>query len=460
MFAIEVEYLLGRAFASDFRDQEEPEWPPHPDRLFSALIAAHHDTFGTDMEREALSWFQRLDPPQVSAGEAGAGNSVVTFVPTNYAGASGSTHPEQRGKQPRVFPTQGPSSPIVHFIWPYAEPDESVRSALSGLAARVASLGRACSLVRMSLSDSPQDPSMAPDERGREVLRVFGDGRMEELEALFKAGQRPQPGPQRRYRKIDGANRELIAKSCFGEMVVLRKDKGASLPIEAALTLTTATRKAVLELAVENNLDCDMLNGHGSHPHCAFLALPFAGFRDANGEPRGDGRLLGVGILLPKSISLQDRRRVLRVCSLLEKINLRDALAMWEVSLAGFDVVPKTLQPATWAGPSLRWATVTPILLDRFPKKNLTVEDILASACERIGLPAPAEITHQPYSKLSGVPPVPAFRLLRDKDEKPRWGVHAILRFAAPVQGPVTLGAGRYFGLGLMKPIKGDRDDG
>jgi CRISPR-associated protein Csb2 len=103
---------------------------------------------------------------------------------------------------------------------------------------------------------------------------------------------------------------------------------------------------------------------------------------------------------------------------------------------------------------------VTPILLDRFPKKNLTVEDILASACERIGLPAPLEITHQPYSKLSGVPPVPAFRLVRAKDEKPRWGAHATLRFAAPVQGPITLGAGRYFGLGLMKPIKGDRDDG
>ena len=453
MLAIEVEYLLGRAFASDFRDQEEPEWPPHPDRLFSALIAAHHDTFGTDTERQALSWFQRLDPPQVSAGEAGNGNRVVTFVPTNYAGASGSTHPDQRGKQPRAFPMQGPSSPVVYFIWPNAEPDESVRSALSGLTARVASLGRACSLVRMRLSDSPQAPSLAPDDSGGDVMRVFGDRRMEELEALFNAGRRPQPGPQKRYRKINGAGRE-IAVSCFGEMVVFRKRTGASLPIEASLTLTVATRKALLELAAQNGLDCDMLNGHGSHPHCAFVALPFAG-----GE-HGDGRLLGVGILLPRSISPQDRRRILQACTRLETINLRDALALWKVSLAGFDVVPKTLQPETWAGPSHSWSTVTPILLDRFPKKNLTVEDILASACERIGLPAPLEIAHQPYSRLSGVPPVPAFRLTREKDEKPRWGVHATLRFAVPVQGPVTLGAGRYFGLGLMKPINGDRDDG
>ena len=100
MLAVEVEYLLGRVFAADFRDQDTSEWPPHPDRLFSALIAAHHDTFGTEQEREALAWFQRLNPPEVAAGQAGAGDPVVTFVPTNYVGKSGSTHPEQRGKQP------------------------------------------------------------------------------------------------------------------------------------------------------------------------------------------------------------------------------------------------------------------------------------------------------------------------------------------------------------------------
>jgi CRISPR-associated protein Csb2 len=453
MLAMEVEYLLGRAFASDFRDQDEPEWPPHPDRLFSALIDAHHDTFGTEAERAALAWFQRLDPPEVSAGQAGVGNSVVTFVPTNYAGKSGSTHPAQRGKQPRTFPMQGPSSPVVHFIWPDAQPDETVRSALSDLVARVASLGRSCSLVRISLSDSAGAPSFAPDEKGDEVLRVFGDRRMEELEALFEAGQRPQPGPQKLYRRLDGLSRVRPALSCFGEMIVLRKITGAGLPLEAALTLTTATRKALLELAIENGLDCDMLNGHGLHPHCAFVPLPFAGYEHA------DGRLLGVGILLPRTISLPDRRKVLRACALLEKINLRDALSLWTVELAGFDVPQRTLRPSSWAGLSLCWSTVTPILLDRFPKKRLGVESILTVACERVGLPAPVVIAHQPYSILSGVPPVPAFRLVRTEGEQPRWGVHATLRFGLPIRGPVALGAGRYFGLGLMKPIKEDRDD-
>ena len=43
MLAFEVEYLLGRVFSGDFRDREEPEWPPHPARLFSALDARSVD---------------------------------------------------------------------------------------------------------------------------------------------------------------------------------------------------------------------------------------------------------------------------------------------------------------------------------------------------------------------------------------------------------------------------------
>ena len=454
MLAIEVEYLLGRVFAADFRDQEESEWPPHPDRLFSALVAAHHDTFGTEPERTALAWFQRLSPPEVAAGLKGVSDPVVTFVPTNYAGKSGSTHPEQRGKQPRTFPVQGPSSPIVHFVWPDAQPDELIRAALSGLVARVPSLGRACSLVRMSLSDSPGGSSHVPHESGEQVMRVFGDQRMEELETLFNAGHRPQPGPQQRYRRLAGSDQQQIASSCFGEMIVLRRISGAGLPIEASLTLTTAVRKALLKIADDNGLMSDMLSGHGAHPHCAFVALPFAGYEHA------DGRLLAVGILLPRTISRQDRRKVMRSCSLLETINLRDALSSWTVEVSGFDTPQQTLQPSTWSAPSQTWSTVTPILLDRFPKKNLSAESILASACERVGLPAPAVIEHQPHSVLRGVPSVPEFRLLRSEGDRPRWGVHATFRFDVPVRGPVVIGAGRYFGLGLMKPIRGDRDDG
>ena len=43
MFAIAVELLCGRYTAMQFNDRTRPEWPPHPARLFSAMVAAWAD---------------------------------------------------------------------------------------------------------------------------------------------------------------------------------------------------------------------------------------------------------------------------------------------------------------------------------------------------------------------------------------------------------------------------------
>ena len=40
MLALRIEYLTGTAVAQRRTDRSQPEWPPHPDRVFSALVAA------------------------------------------------------------------------------------------------------------------------------------------------------------------------------------------------------------------------------------------------------------------------------------------------------------------------------------------------------------------------------------------------------------------------------------
>ena len=40
MFSLGVEFLMGRAMMSRWQNREEAEWPPHPDRVFMALVAA------------------------------------------------------------------------------------------------------------------------------------------------------------------------------------------------------------------------------------------------------------------------------------------------------------------------------------------------------------------------------------------------------------------------------------
>lgn len=54
MIAIGIRYLTGWSLATDPADRQRPEWPPHPDRVFMALAAAHFETDGGDAEREAL----------------------------------------------------------------------------------------------------------------------------------------------------------------------------------------------------------------------------------------------------------------------------------------------------------------------------------------------------------------------------------------------------------------------
>ncbi len=446
MFALEVEYLLGRAFAGSFRDRSEPEWPPHPARLFSALAAAYFENGESQDERKALQWLEEQGPPYIRAGSPGEPVATTVYVPTNYPG---DTVPALRKKQPRFFPAQGPSEAIVYFIWPDAHPAPDIAAALDELTSRTGYLGKACSLVRMRVVDRAPEPNYAPDLGGDRVLRIPSPGRLEELKRLFEADLRPSPGAQYRYLKLDQrtAKEEPVATE-FGDMVVFRMTNGPGLPIEATLTVTEAVRNALMSSAGKHGNVTELIHGHNGGTHCAIVGLPFVGREHA------DGHLLGFAVVMPRDTAMLERRKVLAACGTLSRGGLCiPGAGQWALEIVDSTPMNRTLRAGTWTRPALRWSSVTPILLDRFPKKRgPTVEEILTSACRRIGLPAPARIAHGPYSDLEGVPPVPAFRLQRKGEERPRWGVHATLEFPIPVRGPVLLGAGRYFGLGLMRP--------
>jgi len=450
MLIVEVEYLLGRVFAAAFGDSAEPEWPPHPARLFSALVAAYHDGNGSEQERQALLWLERQEPPRIAAKAPGVTEAEVTFVPTNYPSKSGGTLPEQRAKQPRWFPSQGPESPVVWFAWPRAEVPAGHAKALRELTSRVASLGRACSLVRMNLVESIEDAecpaSYVPDDDGQEVLRVASSGRLEELERTFQFGRRPTQGTLTRYRRLDGKNAPAeAARGHFGEMIVMRKVRGTGFPIECATLLTRRLRDAFLSRAGEGKPLSPVLSGHegdkpATSPHVAFAALPNVG------HEYSDGRLMGVAVILPAAIGRADRRTALRACASIESIHLGEKSGDWELEVAGFDVKQSSLKPETWTRAARRWQTVTPLLLDRYPKKHFGTEELIVTACVRAGLPEPAKCVYGPFSALAGVPPASAF-------SPGRWAVHATLEFPLPVKGPVLAGAGRFFGMGLLKPL-------
>src|SRR5207248_7639481 len=114
MLTIEVEFLLGRYAAADFRDRERPEWPPHPARLFSALVAASHESGLGESARAALLWLESLPPPEIRADERPPAQSLVTvFVPVNDPAHD--LLPLRAERQPRAFPSVAPLVPTVWF---------------------------------------------------------------------------------------------------------------------------------------------------------------------------------------------------------------------------------------------------------------------------------------------------------------------------------------------------------
>ncbi|MDE0170099.1 MAG: type I-U CRISPR-associated protein Csb2 [bacterium] len=86
MFAIEVNFLTGRYVATAHHDRGRPEWPPHPARLFSALVATWADDDSPDqVERTALEWLEAQGPPSIAAPDAEQRTVVTHFVPVNDA---------------------------------------------------------------------------------------------------------------------------------------------------------------------------------------------------------------------------------------------------------------------------------------------------------------------------------------------------------------------------------------
>jgi hypothetical protein len=108
---------MRRVLASTHNDRTEVEWPPHPSRLFSALVAAYEECDLGQDARSALEWLESLPGPAIHATPPKHGGEVRdsfgVFVPVN----DNSELPERRPRQPRWFPAYAPQDCRVWFIW-------------------------------------------------------------------------------------------------------------------------------------------------------------------------------------------------------------------------------------------------------------------------------------------------------------------------------------------------------
>src|SRR5215469_8589771 len=80
---LEIEFLSGISFAAIGPDSDIPDWPPQPDRIFSALVATWGTRGEDEREHQALAWLEQQAVPRLLAAEAYQRTGAPIFVPPN-----------------------------------------------------------------------------------------------------------------------------------------------------------------------------------------------------------------------------------------------------------------------------------------------------------------------------------------------------------------------------------------
>jgi CRISPR-associated protein Csb2 len=475
MFGFEICYLRGSVTAADISrgsEKDEVEWPPHPDRLFCALVQAWADRGSHPAGRAALEWLEALGPPLVRCGQILSSHAVQRYVPVNDNWSPWNPKKDKafapiqetllaRDRKPRRFAVGTLADEVVRIWWPEAAPEAGLAEELEKLARGVSCLGHSSSLVAVDLCRDLESlsPSLVPRPDGIQTLRVPTPGRLRALEGAWQTGRRPPlaewatyGAPETSMTVLQGHHRELI-------VFRLTSDR-PPLPLEAAGRLTALWRRALLERA--DQPVSEAVSGHApgstpenprpsQQPHLALLPLADVGHRFARSH------LLGVAAALPARLAPFDRRACLRALGRVEKLTL-GSLGLWQLERCDATERRSALQPETWCHPARLWASVTPVVFGKYPGDLFGEEarSLIREACTIAGLPEPIRVAVAPVAWVVGAPPAFRFPPLPSRPGKPkRAHVHALLEFERPVAGPVLVGAGRHLGYGLFRQLAG-----
>ncbi|MBE7158383.1 MAG: type I-U CRISPR-associated protein Cas5/Cas6, partial [Rhodospirillales bacterium] len=218
---IEANFVSPRVMAASKTDRSEPEWPIHPSRLFSAMVAALHtipemDPAFADAEA-AVEWMETLGPPEVHAAAADGSVRSLAYVPFNDVSVvkgkslllEACLPDSPRRKKGREFPGVSVPVPVIRYAW-QVDPAELAlrRTGLQIVLSRISYLGRSVNFVVMRLFEVAPDllPHAAalehwiPSLHGPLRMRTFGPGRLEHLRMLYQAGKPVDHGPASVYR--------------------------------------------------------------------------------------------------------------------------------------------------------------------------------------------------------------------------------------------------------------------
>ena len=452
MLEISVRFLGGEFVA--LNPESSSEWPPHPARLFYALVAAWYDGDCQETEAKTLRWLESQEAPDIVADPDAPAEEYLSWVPMN----SLPTLKEDKKtgsnravlvKTPLARASRFVGDNPVAFVWKVDIPSQFQES-LRNLCGRCTRIGSSESIVAVTVrrrTDS-DGPAWRPGSSGT-MLRVPTQG---VIDAIART-ETLLPG---RVLHCGWRAYHWSRTSQPSKMITVALTSGRC-PVEHAPQLAYTLRRALIAVADDNQLPLlPVLHGHSEdgsplqESHLQFCPLPYVGFRGATGA------VLGIAFVLPPTAIDTDRSYVERVVATWFSSGGKLTMTRRESLAFGPTDSRYTLTEQRWCKAAEVWQTVIPMELPRHCTKRRAwnqavwkrVSLEVVRACSQSGFPEPVEV--EPSSTPFAIGS-PSYRTIRGPRRHPL--VHARVMFPYAIEGPVVIGAGRHLGYGLMEPL-------
>lgn len=508
MLAIGFSFPGGRYHATPWGrhvNEAEVEWPPSPWRIVRALIAVWHrklrqENFSREALRSLLAAMAQSPPPVYALPDA-----VLThkrhYMPTRDG---------KKDKNTLVFDAFAHMAPKagITATWPELELSEEQLRLLDVLLEHLNYLGRAESWVEAKRLEANEVPEMncfpdgkEPSGGDLEPVRLYVPRSPSDYETFVK-GFSPSVGSdgedqatkKRKGRKAQAhgaaplpsdwldalsmdtseiqaagwnhppAARPVVywrPRDAFSGRRIPLKARGTAryttasfiltgkpLPlIEEAVRVAETARGAVIRLA-EKHLGAvpwyllGRKNGATQTDHRHAFYLP---------EDRdNDGLIDHLVVHVPEGFTEPEAEVLAAVRRLYDGRHLELSVIVENIGGTGMLTSESPLFRA-----SRFWVSCTPYLHPWFVKKKFGLEEQVARECLKRELPAIRRLTREPSLSVQGRTVYPVhfrrFRKKRGLTQPDRHGVFLRLEFSEKIQGPLALGFGCHFGLGLFR---------
>lgn len=443
---------------------------PSPARLFQALVAATSMGSAPPTEKVALEWLEQQDPPTVALPRFRTGQALTMFVPHNDADAKAIEDIRaKKMQQPCFFDVEVP----FVYCWNFDAADRTFADGVCRAALGLYQFGRGIdqayaharvvddAAVDVLFDRYPGDVLVPRAGSAAKVVSVPQKGSLSSLvrrhsETLTRIQHKDDgdlfvQAPKARFDRIayDGAERWLHFE--------LTKADGTGFvawPLDRAHDLVKKVRQAVRErldeaFGVEEGQKRLPMQNEPASPlgeRLRFIPLPSRGHDETNPSIRR------IVIGVPLSMPLADAEWLLSV------------LAVDDARLVGSQ---DTVMWQRYTQASMSWQTVTPAILtsrrrleptkretkdaaERQKEEQQARHAVLQSLrqAEVKGVPVQIDVQREPWEKRGKR--AEAFAEGSRFEKEKAW--HVRITFAQPVTGPVTVGDGRFAGLGVMVP--------